>query len=92
MKYLRNKNTGKRIVYDPKLLELGYYEMVDDSQPEGSVAEPQATAIVVDDSVDEIKAAATKLLRRKAKTSSGGGINDEVNTGEEISIQLTRGE
>lgn len=92
MKQLRNTRTGKLVVYDEKILELGYYEVVDD-QPE----EVSAPAEVVQETVQEvqpspeevIKAAAQKLLKRK---KSGGGLQDEIGASEKISIQLTRGE
>jgi len=64
MKYLRNKNTGKQIVYDEKLLELGYYEVVDESQPEEPTVTPPVEA--ADESVG-IQQAVTTLLKRKPK-------------------------
>jgi hypothetical protein len=90
MKQLRNTRTGKLVVYDKKILELGYYEVVDDQPEEVSAPEVmQETVVATPQSPEEvIKAAAQKLLKRK---KSGGGIQEEVSASEKISIQLTRG-
>ena len=91
MKQLRNTRTGKLVVYDEKILELGYYEVVDDQPEEVSAPEQVVQEAVVEtpQSPEEvIKAAAQKLLKRK---KSGGGIQEEVAASEKISIQLTRG-
>lgn len=87
MKYLRNKHTGKRLAYDEKLLELGYYEVENQS-------EESANNELIAHVADEIKSVAAAILKRKPgrPPKASGGINDDVQTGEEISIQLTRGE
>lgn len=92
MKYLRNKNTGKQIAYDAKLLELGYYEVIDDqAEAVKTEAQPPAMGIPTLVADDAIKAAAAKLLKRKTKAPQPG-IQDDVPVTEEISIQLVRGE
>ena len=90
MRLLRNKHTGKIISYDERLLELGRYEVVEDSaspspapEKEPEVTTQETPAEVV------IQQAARNLLKRKAKPS--GGIQDHIGASEEISIQLTRG-
>lgn len=86
MKYLRNLRTGRLVVYDASLLELGRYEVYDD-QAEAVKEEPPAQVAPVAE--DSIKSAARNLLKRKPR--SGGGLHDEVGATEKISIQLTRG-
>ena len=92
MKQLRNTRTGKIVVYDEKILELGYYEVID-TQPEEvsapAVVEEVVQAEPVASQEEQIKAVAQKLLKRKPK--AGGGLQENVGASEKISIELTRG-
>jgi hypothetical protein len=92
MKQLRNTRTGKIVVYDEKILELGYYEVID-TQPEEvsapAVVEEVVQAEPVASQEEQIKAVAQKLLKRKPK--AGGGLQENIGASEKISIELTRG-
>jgi len=90
MRLLRNKHTGKIISYDERLLELGRYEVVEDSVPPEPGPEKEL-AVTAQETPAEvaIQQAARNLLKKKAKPS--GGIQDQIGASEEISIQLTRG-
>jgi len=92
MKQLRNTRTGKIVVYDEKILELGYYEVID-TQPEEvsapAVVEEVVQAEPVVSQEEQIKAVAQKLLKRKPR--SGGGLQEHIGASETISIDITRG-
>lgn len=90
MRLLRNKHTGKIISYDERLLELGRYEVVEDSANPAPPSEPEPEVVAQETPAEvAIQQAARNLLKRKAKPS--GGIQDHIGASEEISIQLTRG-
>lgn len=91
MKQLRNTKTGKIVVYDEKILELGYYEVID-TQPEEVSAPAPVEEVVKEatpvDPEEQIKAVAQKLLKRKPRS---GGIQENIGASEKISIEVTRG-
>lgn len=90
MRLLRNKHTGKIISYDERLLELGRYEVVEDSASPTPAPEKEPEVMTQETPAEvAIQQAARNLLKRKAKPS--GGIQDHIGASEEISIQLTRG-
>lgn len=90
MRLLRNKHTGKIISYDERLLELGRYEVVEDSASPAPAPEKEPEVTTQETPAEvAIQQAARNLLKRKAKPSSG--IQDHIGASEEISIQLTRG-
>ena len=48
--FMRNKRTGRIVVYDEKLLELGY-EVVEENQPAPKVKKPTDDEVSVKDEI-----------------------------------------
>jgi hypothetical protein len=48
---MRNKRTGRLVVYDEKLLELGY-EVVAEDQPKPKAKKPTDDEVSVEDKID----------------------------------------